>query len=477
MPPEDEEKHAVIKKVGKAALYFIAFAVAIPVGLGLIFGVPVGAILSLIGTTILLQAGAPAFGAAFGLEPPAILIIMAFFALGMVLAIREACESLALSSEKVKKWVDGMGKKTEQYPQIQKYGPISCVLIAWIPGIGLYGTPIISWILGWKRITSTFFTVLGFVIASIFVLFFMSKLVIFQEIFILAGMIGVVVFAIATMFSMVFTFTIPQISALLKDRRVMVLSLVANFLLVPLAAYLLARFGSLSPGSMAGLLIAASAAGATFLLKFTKGAHGNPELVGGLMVLPTVVTVAFMPLVLPYLAPSAFPDQVRIAVTLILLILVPLVLALFARSRSEAAATARAPLATKISGAGLGAVFVGFLGAVVVGLFIENNQLAPGILGSRAILAALALLLVSFGIGYLLGGPGVPERRTLGLATGMRNIAAASAVATFCFMKPYQGILLPLTPDMEVVNMVVVTGLIGIILFTYLGKWLAKKGA
>ena len=476
MPPEDEGKHAVIKKVGKAALYFIVFAVAIPVGLGLIFGVPAGAILSLIATTILLQAGAPAFGAAFGLEPPAIIIIMAFFALGMVLAIREACESLALSSPKVKKWVDSMGKKTEQYPQIQKYGAISCTLIAWIPGIGLYGTPIISWILNWKRITSTFFTVLGFVIASIFVLFFMSKIAVFMEIFVLAGLIGVVIFAITSMLSMVFTFTIPQILDPLKDRRFVVLSLVGNFLLVPLVAWLITRLTNLPQGYEAGLLIIASAAGGTFLLKFTKGAQGNLDRVGGLMVLPSVLTVAFMPLVLPFLDPAAFPDPVRIALTLVLLLLVPLVLALLARYRDEAATTKRAPLVTKISGAALGAVFVGFLGAAVLGFFVGDDQMAPGILGSRAILAALALLLISFGIGYLLGGPGVPDKRVLGLGTGMRNLAAAAAVASLCFLEPYDGMILHLSPNPGVITMVVVTGLIGIILFTYLGKRLANKG-
>jgi ACR3 family arsenite transporter len=474
MPPEDAGKHAVIRKVGKAALYFIVFAVAIPIGLGLIFGVPVGAILSLIATTVLLQAGAPAFGAAFGLEPPAILIIMAFFALGMVLAIREACESLALSSPKVKRWVDNMGTKTEQYPQIQKYGPISCILIAWIPGIGLYGTPIISWILNWKRITSTFFTVLGFVIASIFVLFFMSKLSAFVEIFIIVGMIGAAIFAVASMLSMVFTFTIPQILEPLKDRRFLVISLVSNFVLVPLAAYLIARVAGLPAAYAAGLVIISSAAGATFLLKFTRGARGNVDRVGGLMVLPSILSVVFMPLVVPFLAPASQADPARIAVTLVVLILVPVGLALFARSRSEAATTARAPLATKISAIGLGAVFVGSLGAVIVGLIAGMNLLTPGILGSRAILAALALLLVSFGIGYLLGGPGVPDKRVLGLGTGMRNLAAASAVATFCFLVPYDGRLLPLSPDMDLLTMVVVTGLIGIILFTYLGKWLVK---
>jgi predicted Na+-dependent transporter len=476
MPPEEEGKHAVIKKVGKAALYFIAFAVAIPLALGWIFGVPASSILSLIVTTILLQAGAPAFGAAFGLEPPAILIIMACFALGMVLAIREACESLALSSQKVKRWVDNMGKKTEQYPQIQKYGPISCILIAWIPGIGLYGTPIISWILNWKRITSTFFTVLGFVIASIFVLFFMSKLSAFVEIFIIVGMIGTAIFAVTSMLSMVFTFTIPQILAPLKDRRFLILALVANFVIVPLVAYLITRVASLPPAYATGLVIISSAAGATFLLKFTRGAQGNVDRVGGLMVLLTIISIGFMPLVLPYLSPPGLADPAWIAVTLVLLLLVPAGLALLARSRSEAATTARAPLVTKISAIGLGAVFVGSLGAVVVGLIAGEVLLTPGILGRGAILAGLALLLVSFGIGYLLGGPGVPDKRVLGLGTGQRNLAAASAVATFCFLEPYDGRILSLSPNMDIITMVVVTGLIGIILFTYLGKWLAKKG-
>ena len=476
MPSEEGEGPSVLKKVGKAILYFVAFAVAIPLALGWIFGIPAGDILVMVGSAILLQAAAPPVGLGLGLTPPQIVVIMAFFALGMVLAIREACESLALSSEKVQKWIENMGKKTEKYPQIEKYGPITCTLIAWIPGIGLYGTPIISWILQWKRITSTFFTVLGFVIASIFVLFFMNYLSVFIEIFIIAGIIGAAIFAVTSMLSMVFTFTIPQILAPLKDHRFVALSLVANFLLVPLVGYFISRFPGLPPDYATGLLIVASAAGATFLLKFSKGAEGNLDRVGGLMVLPSVLTVFFMPLVLPFLAPAAFPDPVRIALTLVLLLLVPLALALFARSRYEAGTTGRAPLVTKISAIALGAVFVGFLGAAVLGFFVGEIQLAPGILGSQAILAALALLLVSFGIGFLLGGPGVPDKRVLGLGTGQRNLAAATAVAAFCFLVPYDGSILHLSPNPGVITMVVVTGLVGIILFPYLGKRLAKKG-
>jgi hypothetical protein len=40
-------------------------------------------------------------------------------------------------------------------------------LIAWIPGIGLYGTPAIAWVLRWDRILSVVFTVTGFFLASL----------------------------------------------------------------------------------------------------------------------------------------------------------------------------------------------------------------------------------------------------------------------------------------------------------------------
>jgi predicted Na+-dependent transporter len=450
-------KHPVLKKLGKAILFFVVFAMAIPVAIGYLFGIPAGVILSLVGSAILLQAAAPPVGLALGLQPPAIVIIMAFFALGMVVAIYEACESLGIASERVRRGIDSMEQKTKKYPQIEKYGPISCTLIAWIPGIGLYGTPIISWILKWKRIPSTLFTVLGFTIASIFVLFFMQYLEVFARIFLLAGTIGVVIFAVAGMLSLAFTFTIPEIVATLKDYRLMCLSLIASFILVPLVASLIIRYANLPQGYETGLAIIAAAAGATFLLKLTTTVKGNTAPVGGLMVLSTVVTVAFMPLVLPYLLPGNPLNVSGIAEVLILLILIPLGLGLFARARYQDATARYAPLTTKISVVALGAVFIGFLGG--------NFQGFLGIFGTGAILAILVFLLVALGIGYLLGGPDQGTRRVLALSTGQRNLAAATAVASLLFLG---------NPD--VIIMVVVTGIVGLILFMVLGKRLVQKG-
>lgn len=170
----------VLRKISRAFIFFFVFAVAFPLVLGALYGVPAGSILSLIASTALLQAAAPPLGLALGLTPTGIVIIMAFFAVGIVIAILEICQSLAMSSQRVNSWIDKVGKKMDKYPAIKKYGAISCIAIAWIPGIGLYGTPIIAWILGWKRIPAIVFTTVGFVIASVFVLFFASRLTIDQ---------------------------------------------------------------------------------------------------------------------------------------------------------------------------------------------------------------------------------------------------------------------------------------------------------
>ena len=169
-----------LRKVSRAFILFIVLAVAFPLVLGALYGLPAGIILSLIASTALLQAAAPPLGLALGLTPAAIIMIMACFAVGIVVAILEICQSLAISSRRVKEWIDKVGKKMDKYPAIKKYGAISCIAIAWIPGIGLYGTPIIAWILGWRRLPAIIFTTIGFVIAAIFVLFFASRLSIYQ---------------------------------------------------------------------------------------------------------------------------------------------------------------------------------------------------------------------------------------------------------------------------------------------------------
>jgi uncharacterized membrane protein YoaK (UPF0700 family) len=186
---------AVIRQVFKAVLIFVGLAIAVPLVLGALSGVPSASIVSLVISTLILQAAAPPLGLALGLTPAVILAIMACFSIGIILAILEICDSMSMSSERVRGWIDSIGKKMEKYPVIKKYGAISCIIIAWIPGIGLYGTPIIAWILGWKRLPVLVFTTVGFTIAAVFVLFFASRLSI-EQILMLVAIVVICVIAV-----------------------------------------------------------------------------------------------------------------------------------------------------------------------------------------------------------------------------------------------------------------------------------------
>lgn len=51
-------------------------------------------------------------------------------------------------------------------------------------------------------------------------------------------------------------------------------------------------------------------------------------------------------------------------------------------------------------------------------------------------MAAVVFVLVSFVIGYFLGGSSKPIRRVLALGTAQRNLSAALAIATLNFTDP-----------------------------------------
>ena len=69
-------------------------------------------------------------------------------------------------------------------------------------------------------------------------------------------------------------------------------------------------------------------------------------------------------------------------------------------------------------------------------LAVANIDKILHVFGTRGILAGFLLVLLGFGIGWMLGGPGIDTRRALALGTGQRNIAAAFVVASESFSDP-----------------------------------------
>jgi BASS family bile acid:Na+ symporter len=236
----------------------------------------------------------------------------------------------------------------------------------------------------------------------------------------LAGLSGVL-FVITSMLAMGMSLTIAQILQPLKNVRLVILVLLANFVLVPLLAYLIILLIPMEQSLQIGLAVLATAAGAPFLPKLVQGAKGNIAFGVGLMVLLMVVSIVYIPLVLPLLLQGVQVNPWDIAKSLIVLMLVPLVIGLLMKSHSPDSAAHWQPVMNKISG-------LAILILLVVGLGLNISNILS-LIGTGGILALLLFIIGSLAIGFLLGGRDPAIRSVMGLGTAQRNISAAIVVA------------------------------------------------
>src|SRR6478752_2752017 len=158
---------------------------------------------------------------------------------------------------------------------------------------------------------------------------------------------------LSSMLAMGAGLTVSQISEPLRNVRLVVLALLANFVVMPLAALALARVLWLEEPFGVGLLLLGCAAGAPFLPKLAELARGNLPFAVGAMVLLMVITVAYLPIVLPLLLPGVTVNPAKIAQSLALLMLLPLGIGLFVKARYEATAVRVKPTLDWISNVSL----------------------------------------------------------------------------------------------------------------------------
>lgn len=268
--------------------------------------------------------------------------------------------------------------------------------------------------------------------------------------------IATLVFVVSSMLAMGLGLKVAQVSAPLRNLRLVSLSLLANFVLMPACAVLLTRLLRLDEPLGVGLLLLGAAAGAPFLPKLTQIAKGNLAFAVALMVLLMVITVAYMPLVLPILLPGVSVNPVRIALSLVLTMFLPLGVALAVNARLPAAAARAKPLFDRLSSVGLI--------LVVVLLVVVNFNKVLSVFGTRAILAGLLFIALGYAVGWALGGPAADTRPVLGLGTAQRNIAAALVVGSQSFSNP------------SVVVMVVVVAIVSLLILLPMSRLLANKG-
>ncbi len=270
-----------------------------------------------------------------------------------------------------------------------------------------------------------------------------------------ASTIAMLSFVISSMLAMGVGLSISQIVQPLRSPRLIVVALLSNFVLMPLCAFALSTMLRLDEPLSIGMLLLGCAAGAPFLPKLAELAKGDLPFAVGTMVLLMVVTVGYLPVVLPLLLPGVAVNPAKIAQSLVLLMLLPLGIGLILKSRYEELAARVKPVLDQISNISL-ILLVLLITAANIDKVLE-------VFGTRGILAGLLFIALGFAMGWLFGGPGNDTRRVLALGTAQRNIAAALVVGSQSFSDP------------QVVVMVIVVAIVGLIILMPLSRALTSR--
>jgi BASS family bile acid:Na+ symporter len=220
---------------------------------------------------------------------------------------------------------------------------------------------------------------------------------------------------------------LADLARVARDRRLVGRVLLANYVGVPAVTVGLLLLLRAHPMVAAGFLILAACPGAPFGPPIAAIARGNLAVSAALMVLLAGSSAIVAPLLLRSLLPlvsvgaSLKIDTTRIVATLLVAQLIPLCIGLAVRQRFPALA-ARLRNPAKLVGKVLGLVTVGAI------LAAQSRMLTA--IRPTGFAGMLALLAASLALGWLAGGPDREGRRTVALATSLRNVGVGLVIAT-----------------------------------------------
>ena len=228
-------------------------------------------------------------------------------------------------------------------------------------------------------------------------------------------------YVVSVMFAMGLTLTVPQIKEQLRRTSLMVKALLANIVIVPLAAAILLLLSNQSDAVVVAIVLVACAPGyAPMLTAYSKG---DLAFTAVLMFVMAVVSVVSLPLTASLIFASqggVQMDPMSVIGTLVTLQLIPLLLGMVVKNFWDKMSERLITIFSTVARISIGIAFV----AILILFF---DQITSTIWIALVLMIALAVIaLVS---GYLLGGPGGDTKRTLALNTVVRNLGLALLIA------------------------------------------------
>ena len=269
--------------------------------------------------------------------------------------------------------------------------------------------------------------------------------------------LAIAVFLATAMFSLGLDLRMAQIVESLRNRRLMVVSLIASVVVVPMIALALAGVIPMDDSLRTGFLLYAFAAGTEAGPKFVQMAKGNAAFAVGLLAVLIVITVVGVPMVISFVVPDAHVDRGKVLLKLLLAVGMPLGIGLYISERRE-------QLAVRLSTVMHRAAMILLLLVLAQLFYVHFDAMLS--LQSGALAAGLLFFPIAFGVGYAMGGPERADRRALAIMAFARSASIAMMIAGQVFAH-----------DPKVMAMIVVMAMLTVTLTASASLWLRRTPA
>lgn len=272
------------------------------------------------------------------------------------------------------------------------------------------------------------------------------------------------VFIVASMLGIGLQVSWKDIVAVLRKKGLLVWSLLANFVVIPILGLLLVRIFPMGREVAIAFVLLACAPGGISALQFTTQHKDDIALAGGIAFSLTFLSIFISPLLMTLFLPQDLPIAVpyaRASLFVLIFLLLPLIVGI---AIHQNAAKLASKLAKPISLVGV----LAFVAVVVLTMALKKE--AQSYITGETTLFMLLFIVCAMVIGWIMGGPQRENRGVLASASSMRNIALCLAIAMRSF--PELNVVYPL---IAFTAYMIPANLIFTILFKVVGKRKKKK--
>ena len=234
-------------------------------------------------------------------------------------------------------------------------------------------------------------------------------------------------FVVIYMLSVPLETTQGEIIATLGRLNLMGRALLANFVVIPILGFGIAQFFDLPPEIRIGFLLLAMTPGGLLALQFARVSNGNRVFAVALLFVFCLLAIVTTPLLTLLFFPRQAAGKLPFGWLMMMLFVLIILPASVGRLLQVLIPRQSAKLGLWL---GRLSIVVFIIAALLAGRYKSS---AMRLMGTYGIGAIVVLIVASWVVGWLLGGPDVRNRKVLAISSSMRNVGVCLPIATNYF--------------------------------------------